>query len=83
MNYIREILEKKYPSLEELISCFELVKKDGNIAIIKFDGERVENGYTIFITFPVIRKREMIRADENNLATGLVKVLTGYLEENY
>lgn len=82
MNYIREIIGKKHPSLEELINCFELVKKNGDIAVIKFDGESVENGYTIFIIFPAVKKKEMIRADENDLATGLVQVLTRYLD-NY
>ncbi|WP_142688495.1 hypothetical protein [Chitinophaga polysaccharea] len=83
MNYIREIIGKKNPSLEELIGCFEQVKKNGDTAVIKFDGERLENGYTIFITFPTIKRKEMIRADENDLVVGLTKVLTRYLEGNY
>ncbi|TRX35069.1 hypothetical protein [Flavobacterium restrictum] len=80
MKIIKEILEKDNLSIEDLIYCFEQVKKNGDIAVIKFDGERDEIGYTIFISFPLIKKREMIRADENSLKVALIKVLTKYLE---
>ena len=80
MNLIKERLEKQSSSIEELIKCFEYVKDNGDIAVIKFDGERNEKGYTVFISFPVTKKREMIRADENDLREALVKVLTRYVE---
>jgi len=81
MNYIKEIIEKDNSTLEELINCFELVKENGDIAIIKFDGERKENVYTVFISFPPIKEREMIRADESNLRKALLKVLAVYIKE--
>lgn len=80
MGFIREIIEKQDCSIEELIGCFEQVKKNGDVAIIKFDGERNENQYTIFITFPFVKKREMIRADVSDLKKGLIKVLIKYIE---
>ncbi|WP_342333048.1 hypothetical protein [Pedobacter sp. FW305-3-2-15-E-R2A2] len=80
MSFIREIIQKQDCSIEELISCFEQVKKNGDIAVIKFDGERTVNEYTIFITFPLIKKREMIRADVSDLKKGLIKVLIRYIE---
>jgi len=78
MNYIKEIIEKENCSFDELIGCFEKVKEDGNVAVIKFDGERDKDWYTIFISFPK-NKREMIRADESDLKKALIKVLAKYI----
>jgi hypothetical protein len=80
MDYIKQILKSENPSIEDYINCLEQVKRNGDIAVIKFDGERSENQYTIFISFPIIKKREMIRADENDLKLGLAKVITKYIE---
>lgn len=80
MDRIRRILEESIPSLTELINCFEIVKENGDIAVVKFDGARSENWYTVFITFPISKNREMIRADEDHLETALIKVLTKYIE---
>lgn len=81
MNTINEILKKENPSIEDLIKCFEIVKENGDIAVIKFDGERLENQYTVFISFPIIKKREMIRSDESNLTKAMFKVLKEYYQE--
>ncbi|MBL0912282.1 MAG: hypothetical protein IBJ09_07905 [Bacteroidia bacterium] len=78
MKHINEILKKENPSVEELINCFESIKENGDIAVIKFDGERVENPYTVFISFPIIKQKEIIRADENDLKSALIKVLMRY-----
>lgn len=80
MNYIKKVLEKDNVSIEELISCFEMVKQNGDVVVIKFDGERKENYYTVFITFPLAKKKEMIRADENNLQMALMKTLSEYIK---
>lgn len=82
MSFISETLKKQTHSIEELINCFEYVKKNGDIAVIKFDGERNENEYTVFISFPVSKKREMIRSDESDLKKALVEVLTKYIVKN-
>ncbi|SHG93431.1 hypothetical protein SAMN04488522_108279 [Pedobacter caeni] len=66
--------------MEELLNCFEQVKNKGDIALIKFDGQRNEDEYTVLIAFPEIKKREMIRADESSLRIALIKVLTEYVE---
>lgn len=76
---IAEIVKKKDKSIEELIDCFELIRKNGDVAVIKFDGEREEKWYTVFISFPD-RQREMIRADESDLKLALIKVLAKYVE---
>lgn len=80
MDFIRKVIEKQDSSIEELIDCLEKIKSNGDVVVIKFDGERSENAYTIFITFPSIKKREMIRVDEGYLKIGLIKVLIKYLE---
>ncbi|MBV4357147.1 hypothetical protein [Pinibacter aurantiacus] len=79
MDYIKEIINKPDYSLEEIIGCFEKVKENGDVAVIKFDGERGENSYTVFVSFPT-KKRDMLRADENDLKTALLKVLSKYIE---
>lgn len=81
MKLIKEIIEKQNPSLEELIYCFEKIKLNGAVAVIKFDGERECDGYTVFISFPK-GEREMIRADESDLKVALLKVLTNYVMES-
>ncbi len=82
MKFIEEIIEKQNPSLEELINCFEKIKSNGEVAVIKFDGERESNEYTVFVSFPK-DEREMIRADESDLKYALLKVLTKYLIESH
>ena len=83
MSYIRKVLENENPSIEDLINCFEQVKNNGDIAVIKFDGERSERKYTIFISFPASKNSEMIRIDESNLKVGLVKVLNKYVADGH
>lgn len=79
MATIREILNSS-PSLADLIRCFEIVKDNGDVALIKFDGARTENWYTVLITFPPGGEREMIRADESCLEMALRKVLLAYID---
>lgn len=78
MNYIEEIIKKENPTFDELISCFEIVKDDGNIGFIKLDGERDKDHYTIIITFPENRE-EMLRSDGADLKQQLKNVLSKYI----
>lgn len=82
MKLIKEIIEKQNPTIEELINCFEKIKLKGEVAVIKFDGERESDEYTVFVSFPK-GEREMIRADESDLKVALLKVLTKYVMENH
>lgn len=79
MNKIKAILEKTEPTIQELISCFEVIKENGNVAVIKFDGERTHNWYTVFLTFPN-NQHQIIREDKDNLRDALIAVLSAYLE---
>ena len=80
MDFIKKVIDKQEPSLEELITCFERIKTNGEVVVIKFDGERDSDQYTVFVSFPN-NKREMIRADESDLKDALIKVLTKYVME--
>ena len=42
MVEIKKILEKQSVSFDDLLACFEQIKENGDVAVIKFDGERVE-----------------------------------------
>lgn len=81
MDYIKRILENESLSFEDLIKCLERVKQNGDIAVVKFDGERIENSYTVFISFPQIKNKEIIRVDESDLKIALIKVLKIYIRE--
>lgn len=78
MDYIHSILKKDTPTLSELIDCFEKVKQNGDIAVIKFDGARKETQYTIFISFQD-NKREIIRSDGDDLQKAMLNVLARYI----
>lgn len=79
MESIKDVISRSY-TVGELFSCFELVKKNGDVAVIKFDGERATRQYTVFITFPASRSKEMIRADEDTIDAALLKVLKQYIK---
>lgn len=78
---IADILNKSISeiSLAELMYCMEKVKDNGDVCLIKLDGERKLNHYTVLISFIGI-KAEMIRADEATLISTLTKVLIKYIE---
>lgn len=52
MHLIKRMIEKPEISLEELMTCFERIKLKGDVVVIKFDGERDEDAYTVFVSFP-------------------------------
>ncbi|ALR31278.1 hypothetical protein ATE47_12425 [Chryseobacterium sp. IHB B 17019] len=79
MDYIKQVLSKDY-NLEELLMCFETIKNNGDVAIIKFDGERNDDPYTLLISFPT-SKREMLRIDGNDLKEAMRNILTQYIAE--
>lgn len=79
MENIKKIVVKNNPTFEELIFCFEEIRANGDVAVIKFDGERQDNWYTVFVSFPN-NTRSMIRSDESDLKKALLKVLIKYIE---
>lgn len=79
MVEIKKILEKQPTSFDDLLACFEQVKDNGDVAVIKFDGERIKNQYTVFISFPRNENKSMIRADSDDLKDAISRVLTNYV----
>ena len=77
---IKKVLEQSSYSIEELIQCFETVKENGNVAVIKFDGERTTNQYTVFISFPST-ERQIIRSERSTLKEALENVLRAYIKD--
>ncbi|WP_341836426.1 hypothetical protein WJU16_00810 [Chitinophaga pollutisoli] len=77
MNDIISVLRKSNPTIEELLACFELIRKDGNVVVIKMDGARADSQYTVFVTFSE-GEREMIRFDGDNFKGTLLEVLRAY-----
>jgi len=79
MEFIRQLLHQANPSMEGLISAFEQIAQNGDIALIKFDGARLTQRYTILISFPLETGRELIRTDTDDLKQGLRHVLERYV----
>lgn len=68
-------------STEEQINILERVKDDGNIVLIKFDGERTENQVTVAIDFPPLSGKETIRLEGNDLNILLDRLIKIYKSE--
>ncbi|MCE3074659.1 hypothetical protein [Chryseobacterium gwangjuense] len=79
MNYIEQVLNEDF-ALEDLLMCFETIKENGDVAIIKFDGKRDNNPYTLLISFSN-GKRPMLRIDSNNLKEAMQNILKQYIAE--
>jgi hypothetical protein len=80
MESIRQLLHQETPSMEVLIEAFEQIARNGDMAFIKFDGQRLEYRYTILINFALEKGREMIRTDTDDLKKGLLHVLKQYVQ---
>lgn len=60
------------------IPCLEKIKEDSSIVIIKLDGEREENSYTLIALGKILGERESIRMDTSDLEGGLSYICTEY-----
>ena len=81
MSFIIETLKHENPTIEDLLTCFDMVLQDGNVAMIKFDGERMEKSYTVMISFPGKKQNlGLIRNDGDNLKVMLTEVLQKYVK---
>jgi hypothetical protein len=57
---------------------FELIKKDKSIIIIKLDGEREENIYTLIASGKKLGNDESIRMDTSDVEAGLSYICVEY-----
>jgi hypothetical protein len=80
MDKIKRIISNANPTIADLINAFESVKENGDVGVIKFDGLRDQDQYTVFISFDNNKNKAMIRADEGDLITALLKVLREYVK---
>ncbi|WP_346894084.1 hypothetical protein [Clostridium sp. UBA871] len=64
------------------IDCFlpllQEIRKDSGIVIIKFDGEREENIYTLLSSGKNLGKEESIRLDTSDIEGGLAYICVEY-----
>ncbi|KUY30389.1 hypothetical protein ATB96_01730 [Elizabethkingia ursingii] len=67
------------PSMTDLIDCLDLVRKNGDVVVVKFDGEREQDFYTLFITFSLTKNKSMIRIDHSNLRDAILELLKRYI----
>lgn len=71
-------------NIDELIGidCYlpiiQKIKEDSGIVIIKLDGEREENIYTLLASGKKLGKEESIRLDTSNLEGGLAYICVEY-----
>lgn len=78
MEKIKEVLEEN-PSIENLIDCLDTIRKNGDVVVLKFDGEREKDFYTLFVTFPPSKNKSMIRIDQSNLKDAIIELLKKYI----
>lgn len=67
-------------SMLEVIECFDLVRKRGDVFVVKVDGERDSDQYTVFIN-RIGKEPAMLRADGDNLEGLVLDVTKKYLTE--
>lgn len=81
MSIIKSVIEALEPSYEQRMLCLEEIREDGNVVVVKLDGARKEDHYTVFVSFPKEPHGEIFRADESDLKAAIVKVLREYEEK--
>jgi|GEM_PF-2519180 len=81
---LREIIDKpiEMVTLEALMNCFEVIKDNGDIGLIKFDGLRESSHYTVVVTIPSLDNTH-IRMDDSSLKNAVIKVLVKYYKLKY
>ncbi|WP_110953603.1 hypothetical protein [Anaerosinus massiliensis] len=67
-----------FKGIDCFIPCFEKIKQDLSLIIIKVDGERKENIYTFIVSGKILGERESIRMDTSDLEGGLSYICTEY-----
>ena len=66
-------------NIVELLEYAEYIKSNGDIFIIKMDGERTSNEYTILI-MSALKKFETIRSDDSSLENAMLKSFKIYFK---
>lgn len=61
------------------MKILETIKEDGNVVMIKFDGERESDPISIVVSFPKAKNNKIIQYHGDNLAELLEKLTNAYL----
>ena len=78
MERLQELINE--PNLltgDQIFEVIELIGNNGDIIIIKNDGLRIEDKFTVVITF----QGKSVRSDRDNLNDALIECLKQYLSE--
>lgn len=82
MKRIADLINSDNLSLSELlVECLDGVKEQGDVMVLKADGERESGWYTVFIN-QIGKEPTMIRSDGDDLKDTILTVLKNYLESN-
>lgn len=73
-----EIQERELSGVDAFLPLIEKMRADGSYVIIKFDGERLKNAYTVVASGNVLGERESIRIDSEKLGDGLAYLCVEY-----
>ncbi|WP_103998209.1 hypothetical protein [Paenibacillus sp. UNC499MF] len=75
---IRITEEPPFGGIDYFLSLFEKIKSDSSMIIIKLDGEREENTYTVLVSGSLLGSEESIRIDTSNLLEGAAYIILEY-----
>ncbi|MFE6796498.1 hypothetical protein [Paenibacillus chitinolyticus] len=75
---IRITEEPPFGGVDYFLPFFEKMKSDSSVLIIKLDGERKENMYTVLVSGTLLGDEGSIRVDTSNLTEGVAYVIIEY-----
>ncbi|MBO9633171.1 MAG: hypothetical protein J7578_08625 [Chitinophagaceae bacterium] len=78
-GYMDTILALEDPMLDELMNCFDEVMEAGHHAVIKWDGPRAQDRFTVMITIPG-NPDAVFRKDGDDLKLAMKRVLEMYIQ---
>ena len=64
--------------MEQRFKILDLIRQDGQIVLVKLDGEREDNFYTVVISYPQPSVFQPIRLDGRNFSSLIDKVVDEY-----
>ena len=64
--------------IDYFLPLLQEIRRDSAVVIIKFDGEREENIYTLLISGKNLGKEESIRLDTSDIEGGLAYICVEY-----
>ena len=75
---LSESLGFKLKGIDCFFPFFNKIKEDSSVLLIKLDGERDENIYTLLVSGSILGQGEYIRAETSDLEGGLSFIIVEY-----